>query len=172
MIHREIIPVGRLGQRVRKAFVAGGLFACTGAALQLVRDPALDGWWDAFNWPQLFLYAPYLFFFGAVVWQLVCCIAEWFDRKTNRRPQDLELKASHDSQRTLKFWLRDSSRIFLLYVTTCLIGNIPTAANYLSEVRGWRLHLWWSNVVGLCLLLMIALWWILERVLRRTEMQS
>jgi hypothetical protein len=69
MTCRQLVSVGGLGQRMRKTLVAGGLLTCTYAAWRLVRDPAWDGWLDALNWPQLFLYAPLLFFFGAAVSQ-------------------------------------------------------------------------------------------------------
>ena len=62
------LRASRLGLRVRKLFVASVLLTCTWVAWRLVHDPFWDSWWDAYNWPQLFLYSPYLFFFGAVVW--------------------------------------------------------------------------------------------------------
>jgi hypothetical protein len=166
MTFRELVPLGVLGQRIRKALVAGGLLACTYSAWQLVRDPAWDGWWDAFNWPQLFLYAPILFFFGAAVWQLVCIIAEFFCRKLKGETENLEPEALQDTQRTLKFWLRDSLRVCVLYIVTCAIGDIPIAVKYLAAVRRWPLHWWWLNAVNFRLLLMIAVWWILERIYR------
>jgi hypothetical protein len=161
-----MIPVGGLGERIRKAFVAGGLFACTSAAMRLVRNPAFDGWWDAFNWPQLFLFAPYLFFQGAAVWQLICFLVEWFYRKVNRKTEKLEPGALQAAQRTLKFWLWDSARVCALYITTCLIGDIPMVVKYLASVRGWSLHWWWSSAVESCLLLMIVVWCILDRICR------
>jgi len=163
---RELVPVGSLGQRIRKAFVAGGLLTCADTAWHLVRDPEWDGWSDAFNWPQLFLYAPILFFFGATVWQLICVVSEWFYRKTMRKIQNVDPEALQDAQRTLNFWLRDSLRVSLLYITTCVIGDTPMALNYLATVRGWPLHWWWSGAVSVCLLLMIGEWWILERIRR------
>src|SRR5208282_2112726 len=121
MTARELVPVGVLGQRIRKVFVAGGLFACTWAAQLLVRDPSWDGWWDAYNWPQLFLYAPVLFLLGAAVWQSICIIAEWLYRRAKRRTKNVEPEALQNTQTTLKFWLRDSLRICMLYITTCVI---------------------------------------------------
>jgi hypothetical protein len=164
MTCRELVPVGPLGQRLRKAFVALALLACTWVLWLLVRDPTWDGWWDAFNWPQLFLYAPILFFLGAAVWQSVCFIAEWF--KAKRKTTNLESEVMQGAQSTLKFWLRDSLRVCVLYMTTCVIGDIPMTLNYVAEVRGWPLHLWWSSAVNSCLLLMVAVWWILERIYR------
>lgn len=168
MTCRELVPVGTLGQRIRKAFVAGALLTCAYTTWQLVRDPAWDGWWDAFNWPQLFLYAPILFLAGAAVWQLVCIVAEWFYRNAKRKPQSLEPESLKDTQRTLRFWLQDSLRVCVLYITACAIGDIPMAVNYLAALRERPLHLWWSSAVSSCLLLTTAVWWILERVHRRT----
>lgn len=164
MVFRELVPVGRLGQRSRKTFAAVGLLTCTWVAWRLVRDPRGDGWWDAFNWPQLFLYAPILFFFGAAVWQSICIITESFRRKAKRKTENLEPELLQDDQRTLKFWLRDSLRVCALYITACVIGDIPMGVNYFAEIRGWPLHLPWSIAVNLCLVLMITLWWILERI--------
>ena len=161
MNYLEFVPVGSLGKRVRKAFVAGVLLATTSAAWQLIRDPAWDGWWDAFNWPQLFLYAPVLFFSGIVLWQLACFVAEYLYR---RGKDNVVSESSQEEQKTLGFWFRDSSRICLLFVSTCVIGDIPMAANYLAVVRGWRWHWWWSNVVGVCLIVMLATWWVLSRI--------
>jgi hypothetical protein len=42
------------------------------------------------------------------------------------------------------------------------------AVNYLAALRERPLHLWWSSAVSSCLLLTTAVWWILERVHRRT----
>ena len=166
MAFRELVPIGALGQRIRKAFIAGVLSAFAWTAWQLVRNPAWDGWWDAFNWPQLFLYAPILFLFCAAVWQLICFVAEWFYRKAKRKAKDLEPEALQDTQRTLKFWLRDSLRICVLYITTCLIGDVPVAVSYLAAVRGWPLHWWWLRALNTGVLFMIAPWWILERIYR------
>jgi sterol desaturase/sphingolipid hydroxylase (fatty acid hydroxylase superfamily) len=163
---QQLVPVGRLGQRIRKTFVAGGLLTCTDVAWRLVRDPAWDGWWDAFNWLQLFLYAPLLFFSAATVWQLIGAIAEWFYRKVNRKTEYVEPEELQDVQRTPKFWLRDSLRVCVFYVAACLIGDIPMAVNYLATVRGWPLHWWWSSAVTSCLFLMVTVWWILERIYR------
>src|SRR5579864_5661425 len=111
MTFRELVPVGALGERIRKAFIAGSLFACTWAAWLLVRDPVWDGWWDAYNWPQLFLYAPTLFFLGAATWQLFCIIAEWFYRKLRQKTRNLEPQSLQNTLRTLNFWLWDSLRV-------------------------------------------------------------
>lgn len=164
MTWRELIPIGRLGRRARKACVAVGLLVCTDTASRLVRNPAFDGWWDAFNWPQLFLYAPVLFFSGAAAWQLICFIAEWFNRKVGGQTDPLEPETVQNAQRTLRFWLRNSLRVSVDYITACVIGDTPMAVNYLAAVRGWPLHWWWSSAVGTCLLLTIAVWWILERI--------
>jgi hypothetical protein len=163
MTFRELVPVGVLGQRIRNGFVAGGLFACTWAAWLSVRNPVWDDAWDAYNSPQLFLSAPSLFFLGAAIWQLICLIAESFYGKIKRETKTSNREGWQDTQWTLKFWLRDSLRICVFYVTTGLIGDIPMAVNYLAEIRGWPLHLLWSNAVISCLLLMIAVWWVLER---------
>lgn len=166
MTRRELVPTGPLGQRLRKVVVAGVLLTCTYTAWSLVREPRWDGWWDAFSWPQLFLYAPVLFLFGVMVWQFTCFLVEWFNRKSNRKIKILEPEAMRDNQRTPKFWLRDSLRICLLYITTCVIGDIPMLVNYLAAVRGWPLHWWWSSVVDSCLLCMVVVWWILARIYR------
>src|SRR5277367_4990181 len=141
MTFRELVPVGALGQRIRNALVAGALLACVSSASQLVRNPAWDGWWDAYNWPQLFLYGPVLFFFCAAVWQLICVVAEWLYRKAKGNTEILELKTFQDTQRTLKFWLRDSWRVCVLYITTSVIGDSPMAVNYVAAIRGWPMHL-------------------------------
>jgi hypothetical protein len=167
MTYRELLPVGRSGGRLRKAFVAGALLAITYAAWHLVRDPAWDGWWDAFNWAQLFLYAPVLFFFGAATWQLLCLVAENLYQQRKSKVGNLSAGAAREEQRTLRFWLRDSLRICLLYFTACVIGDIPMAVNYIAAVRGWHLHWWWSNVVAVCLLVMVAVWWTLDRIYER-----
>jgi hypothetical protein len=172
MINREIVPVGAVGQRIRKAFVAASLLAGASIASQLVRDPAWDGWWDAYNWPQLFLNAPVLFFLGATAWQLICLIAELFRRKAKRKSKALEPGALQDTQRTLRFWLRDSLLVSVLYITTAVIGDIPMAVNYLAVARGWTWHLWWSNAVFSCLLLMIAICWLLGRIQRFAQMRT
>jgi hypothetical protein len=140
MTLKQLIPVGRLGERIRKWFVAGVLLACTDTASQLVRDRAWDGWWDAFNWPQLFLYAPLLFFSGATLWQLICVIVEWIYERAKRKPEHVEPKESQDIERAVKFWLQDSLRICALYVATCLIGDIPMAVKYLVAARGLVWH--------------------------------
>jgi hypothetical protein len=164
MTFRELVPVGVLGQRFRKAFIAGALLACAWSAWQLARDPAWDGWWDAFNWPQLFLGAPILFLLGATVWQLAGFVAEWFYGKAKRKTENLKPITLRDTQKTLKFWLRDCLRVCALYVVTCAIGEIPMAVSYLSAVRGWHLHWWWSRALDTSFLLMIAVWWVLERI--------
>jgi hypothetical protein len=163
---RKLVPVGRLGRRARKACVAAGLFACTGAVSRSARNPAFDGWWDAFNWPQLFLYAPVLFLFGVAAWQLICFIAGWFNREADRKTESLEPETVQETQRTLKFWLRDSLRVLVVYITACVIGDIPMAVNYVAAVRGWPLHWWWLSAVNTCLLLTVTVWWILERIHR------
>jgi hypothetical protein len=155
MTYQGFVPVGALGERIRKAFVAGVLLACAWSAWLLVRNPAFDGWWDAFNWPQLFLYAPILFFLCSAVWQVICFVAEWFYSKAKRKTENPKPEALQDNQRTLNFWLRDSLRICVLYITTCAVGDIPMAVNYVANVRRWPLHLWWSSAVNSCLLLMI-----------------
>jgi hypothetical protein len=167
MTLRERIPVGRLGRRIRKAFVAGALFVCTYTAWRLVRDPAWDGWWDAFSWPQLFLYAPVLFFSGAACWQLFCFVTEWLYRLAARKSQSSEAVELQDIQKTSGFWLRDSLRILVLYAAACFIGDIPMVLNYVAAVRKWPMHWWWSSVVDSCLLLMIVVWWLLERYFSR-----
>jgi hypothetical protein len=164
MTYRELLPIGRSGKRLRKAFVAGALLAITYAAWHLVRDPRWDGWWDAFNWAQLFLYAPVLFFFGAATWQFLCFVAEYSCQRRKNKAGTLSVQPAWEEQRTLRFWLRDSLRIFLLYLTTCVTGDIPMAVNYLAMVRGWHLHWWWSNSVAVCLLVMLAVWWALDRI--------
>jgi hypothetical protein len=169
MTFKQLVPVGRLGERVRKALIAGVSWACTDAAWYRLRDPAFDGWTDTFTWPQLFLFAPVLFFSGAAVWQLICLIAEWSYRAAKRELESAESKESHDIQRTLKFWLRDSVRICALYVATCLIGDIPMAVNYLAGVRGRPFHWWWSSAVGTCAVVMVVVWWILDRTFRTTH---
>lgn len=172
MTLRDLVPVGALGERMRKAFVAAALLACTYIAWELVRDPAWEGWWDAYNWPQLFLGAPLLFFAGAAIWQSICAIVAWFHGKTHRTTESLETEASQDIQKTPKFWLRDSLRICVLYITTCVIGDTPMVVNYIAAVRGWSLHLWWSTAVNSCFLLMIAVWWVLQRFRRRMLRRS
>jgi hypothetical protein len=164
MTRRALVPAGPLGQRLRKALVAGVLLTCTYTVWWLVREPRWDGWWDAFSWPQSFLYAPVLFFFGAMVWQFACFLVEWFSRKANRKIENLGPEAIRANQWTVKFWLRDSLRICLLYITTCVIGDVPMLVNYLAAVRGWPLHWWWSSVVDSCLLCMVVVWWILARI--------
>jgi hypothetical protein len=164
MTYRELIPVGPLGRRLRKAFVAGALYATTYTAWRLLRNPAWDGWWDAFNWPQLFLYAPILFFFGVALWQLVCFVAEYLYQQRKAKAGNLSSEPWLEEQRTLRFWLRDSLHICSLYVTTCVIGDIPMAVNYFAVVRGWPLHWWWSSAVSVCLLVTVAAWWTLDRV--------
>jgi len=164
MYLRKLVPVGVLGQRIRKAFVAGVLLECAWSAWQLVRNAAWDGWWDVFNWPQLFLYAPILFLFCSAVWQLVCFVAEWFYRKLKRKTENLKPEAFRDTQKTLNFWMRDLLRVCVLYITTCAIGDIPMAVSYVAAVRRWPLHWSWSSAVSSGLLLMIAAWWILERI--------
>jgi hypothetical protein len=163
MTWRKLIPVGRLGRRARKACVAGGLLACTETALRLARNPALDGWLDAFNWPQLFLCAPVLFFSGATAWQLICIIAEWFNRKVGQQTEFLEPEATQNAQRTPTFWLLNSLRVSVDYIAACVIGDVPMAVKYLATARGWPLHWWWSSAVGTCLLFTIAVWWVLDR---------
>jgi len=164
MTYRELLPDGRSGRRLRKALVAGALLAITYAAWHLVRDPAWEGWWDAYNWPQLFLYAPVLFFFGAAMWQLLCLVAEYLYQQRKNKAGNLSAEPEWEEQGTLRFWLRDSSRICLLYLTTCVIGDIPMAVNYIAAVRERHLHWWWSNVVAVCLLVMVAVWWTLDRI--------
>jgi len=170
MTLEQILPIGPLGQRIRKAFVAGGLLTCTSIASQLVRDPAWDGWWDAFNWPQLFLYAPVLFFFFATIAQLIGAISEGVRRKANRQCAYVEPTDVPDIRATLKFWLKDSLRICALYVATCLIGDIPMGVNYLATVRGWPFHWWWSSVVSACLILMVIVQWLLNRFYGKTHL--
>jgi hypothetical protein len=169
MTCRKLAPVGRIGQRIRKASVAGGLFICTCAASLLVRDPAWDGYWDAFTWPQLFLQAPVLFFSCAAVWQSVCLIAEWLYSKAKRKAENPQPEGMEDPRRTLEFWLRDSLRVCALYLMTGVIGDIPMAVYYLAAVRGWHLHWSWWGAADSGLPLMIAAWWILERIDRRTR---
>ena len=169
MTRGKLVPVGRLGQRIRKAFVAGALLICASAASTLVRDPAWDGWWDAYHWPQLFLIAPVVFFSGAVVWQFVSFVAEWLYRKAKRGAENQQPQAL-EAQRTLKSWLRDSLRLCVLYATTCVIGDIPMAVYYLASVRGWHSHWSWWDAADTGLPLMVAAWWILERIDRRTRM--
>jgi hypothetical protein len=164
MTCREFVPVGPLGRRLRKAFVAGVLLATANSAWHFVRNPAWDGWWDAYNWPQLFLYAPVLFFFGVALWQLVCFVAEYLYQQRKKNAGSLGRAPSLAEQRTMRFWLRDSLRICSLYVTTCLIGDIPMAVNYVAAIRGWPLHWWWSSAVTTCLFVMVAAWWTLDRV--------
>jgi len=164
MTYRELVPVGRTGRRLRKAFVAGTLLAITYAAWELVRNPTWDGWWDAYNWAQLFLYAPVLFFFGVALWQLVCFVAEYLYKQGKDKAGNLSAEPSREEQRTVRFWIRDSSRVCFLYLTTCVIGDMPMAVNYFAAVRGWPLHWWWSNVVAVCLLVMVVAWWILDRI--------
>jgi hypothetical protein len=113
----------------------------------LVRNPSFDGSWDAFNWPQLFLYAPILFFFGSAASQVIWFVAELFCRKVRRKAENPKPEALQDNQRTLNSWLRDSLRVCVLYITTCAIGDIPMALNYVAEVRGWQLHLWRLSAV-------------------------
>ena len=168
MTLKQLVRAGRFGQRIRKAFVAGVLLACTHAAWRMVRDPFFDGWWDAFNWPQLFLYAPVLFLCGASVWQLICLIAEWSYRAAKRKLETAESIESLDVQRGLTFWLQDSLRICALYVAACLIGDIPMAVKYLAGVRGLPIHWWWSSAVTTCALLMVVVWWILDQTIRQT----
>jgi hypothetical protein len=165
MAFQQLLPIGQLGQRIRKAFVVGGLLTCTYIAWRLVRDPAWDGWWDAFNWPQLFLYAPVLFFSFATILQLIGAISEWLLRKVNRQPTDVP-----DIRTTLEFWLKDSLRICALYIATCLIGDIPMGVNYLATVRGWPFHWWWSSAVNACLILMVLVHWILNRIYGKTHL--
>lgn len=160
----KLVPVGALGQRIRKAFVAGSLLAGAWWLWLMVRDPVWDGWWDAFNWPQLFLYAPILFLFLAAVWQLVCFVAEWLYRKARRESVRGELPTSLDIQRSWKFWRRECVRICVLFITTCAVGDIPMAVSYLSNVRRWRLQWGWHSALDACLPLMIAAWWILQRI--------
>lgn len=164
MTYRELIPVGSPGRRLRKSAVAAVLFAITYTAWRLVRDPAWDGWWDAFNWPQLFLYAPVLFFFCATFWQLVCFVAEYLYQRGKVKTGNLSSETSLGEQRTLRFWLRDSLRICSLYVATCVIGDIPMAVNYFAAIRGWHLHWWWSSTVAVCLVVTLEAWRAFDRV--------
>jgi hypothetical protein len=170
MVLQQPIPNGQLGQRIRKAFVAGGLFICTYAAWWLVRDPAWDGWWDAFTWPQLFLYAPSLFFLFATLAQLIGVIWEWLRRIVNRQATHLEPTYVPDIQATLGFWLKDSVRIGALYVATAFIGDIPMGVNYLAAVRRWPFHLWWSTAVSVCLISMVLVHWLLNRIYANTQL--
>jgi hypothetical protein len=163
MTYRELVPVGPLGRRLRKALVAGALLATTCAASRLVRDPAWDGWWDAFNWSQLLLCAPALFFFGVALWQLVCLVIEYLCQQGKGKTGNLSSEPSLEEQRTLRFCLRESLRICSFYVTTCVIGDIPMAVNYFAVVRGWPLHWWWSSAVAVCLFVMAAVRWALDR---------
>jgi hypothetical protein len=103
MTYRELLPIGRSGKRFRKAFVAGALLAITYAAWHLVRDPRWDGWWDAFNWAQLFLYAPVLFFFGAAMWQFLCFVAEYSYQRRKNKAGTLSVEPAWEEQRTLRF---------------------------------------------------------------------
>ena len=164
MTYRELVPVGSLGRRLRKSAVAGVLFATTYTAWELVRNPAWDGWWDAFNWPQLFLYAPVLFFFGATLWQLVCFVAEYLCQREKVKAGNFSSETLLERQRTLRFWIRDSLRICSLYVATGIIGDIPMAVNYFAVVRGWHLHWWWSSTVAVCLVVTLVAWWTFDRV--------
>jgi hypothetical protein len=105
MNRREAAPATRLGQRILKTLIAGLFFVCTWVAWHVLRNPAWDGWWDAFNWPQLFLYAPSLFFQGALAWNLFCVIAEVY-RKAKRKTKSFETEGSRNPhQATAKFWL-------------------------------------------------------------------
>jgi hypothetical protein len=164
MAHRELVPVSPLGRRLRKALVAGSLLATAPAASQLVRSPAWDGWCDVFTWPQLFLCAPVLFFFGAAMWQSAFFVAGYFCQQDKRALRTLGSEPSPRSERTLGFWLRDSLRIGLLYVAACVIGDIPLAVKYLAAIRGWPLHWWWSSAVWACLVLTVAVSWTLDQI--------
>lgn len=164
MNYRELVPVGTLGQRIRKLLVAGSFLAFVCILEQLVSDPAWAGWWDAYNWRQLFLGGPLLFFSGAVVWQLIFSIVELSHGKARSTGSYDPETFPQNAQKTLKFWLRDSLRISLLCAATCAIGDIPMAVNYLADVLGHPLHWWWSSAVSCCLLVMISIWWVLERL--------
>jgi hypothetical protein len=104
--------------------------------------------------------------------QSICFIAELLYRWAKRDDSYRELEELQHTQRTLKFWLRDSSRICVFYVAAGVIGDIPMGVSYLAAVRGWPLHWWWSSAVTSCLLLMLALAWLLERFPGRTRLRG
>jgi hypothetical protein len=165
MNYRKLELGGRPGRRIREALVAGCFLVCTCAASRFLRDPTWDGWLDAYNWPQLFLMPPMFFFLGVTVWQSISFAAEWFYREAKRETENVGPEAlRNDPQRTLRFWLRDSRSIGMVYITSCVIGDLPMAINYLAEVRGTPLHWWWSNAVATCLLLIIGAWWMVRRI--------
>ena len=161
---RELIPIGRLGERIRKPLVAGALFACVSVAWHLVRDRAWDGWWDAYTWPQLFLGAPYVFLFVVMVWQFIWMVSEELFGLARREFRKRGQEKLPNLERTLRFWLHQSSRICLLYLSICSIGDIPMVLNYLANVRGWPLHWWGSSAGSYCLLLMLLLSWLAGRI--------
>lgn len=113
-----------------------------------------------------------LFFSGATVWQLICFIAEWSYGKAKRKPGSSNSTSHRALRGLLRFWLRDSLHVSVLYITTAVIGDIPMAVNYVAAIRGWPWHSWWSNAVISSLLLMIAVWRILGRIQRFTQVQS
>src|SRR5215831_5744460 len=166
MNYRKLVPVGRPGRRIREVLIAGCFLVFTGAASRSFRDPTWDGWLDAYTWPELFLMPPMFFFLGVAVWQSISlAAAEWFHRKAKRETENVGPEAlRNDPQRTVKFWLRDSRNIGVVYITSCVIGDLPMAVNYLAEVRGMPLHWWWSNAVATCLLLIISAWGMVRRI--------
>ncbi len=97
----------------------------------------------------------------------VCFVAEYLSQQRKNKAGNPATGFSWEPQRTLRFWLRDSLRVCLLYLTTCVIGDIPMAVNYFAAVRGWPLHWWWSNAVVICLLVMVAACWTLDRIYER-----
>ena len=169
MTFKQLVPVGRLGERVRKALIAGVSWACTDAAWYRLRDPAFDGWTDTIHVAATIPVRSRFVFLWRRSVAANRLIAEWSYRAAKRELESAESKESHDIQRTLKFWLRDSVRICALYVATCLIGDIPMAVKYLAGVRGRPFHWWWSSAVGTCAVVMVVVWWILDRTFRTTH---
>lgn len=163
---RGLMQLDPRGRRIRKALVAAVLLVGSSTASWLLRDPAWDDWWDGYNWGQLFLFAPVLFFSLAVGWQLLRFIVEWCYRKARPKAENPRSEAAGKPRRTLDFWLHDFSCVVALYLMTAAIGDIPMAVYYLSSVRQWHLHWSWWNVADFCVVLMIAASWILDRVER------
>ena len=107
---------------------------------------------------------PSCFSSGLLCGSYVRFVAEYLYQQGKDKAGSLSSEPSPEGQRTVRFWIRDSLRVCFLYVTTCVVGDMPMAVNYFAAVRGWPLHWWWSNVVAVCLLVMVAAWWTLDRI--------
>jgi hypothetical protein len=155
-------PAVPLGHGIRKALVAGLLWIAADTTFRWVRNPALDGWVDAYNWPQLFLFAPILFFLFAAVAESLLVVIECVRRAVSR--QSSRAASAEKSTVMSISWLRDSLRISGIYLLACLIGDIPMAVNYLASHRAWSFHWWWSNAVFACLALALLAYLALSRL--------